>query len=291
MKYIYIVNRFQTKDKTDELIRKLQAVSKDFGREFEILVNETPAEAGKIREDFRDTENIITAIGGDGSVNCVLNDLAGTRNILSFIPLGTGNDFYRGVSQTLSPGIHDVDIIRINDRVFINAACFGIDADIANDDTLIHSRWIPKSMRFNASVLRHFLSYREGRLLKVECGGEAFEGEVTTVVCANSRYYGGGYRISPESRIDDGVMEIYIFRHMNRLKMAKTILSMKNAKHLDSPALKRMAAEKAVITAPGAFKANIDGEPLLSDRFEIELVPKGIRLEYDPAFLEAFMKT
>ena len=290
VKYIYIVNRFQTKDRTDGLIRKLEQVSRGLGREFEIRICETPAEAGKIREEYRNSEVILTAIGGDGSINCLLNDIVGTNNVLSFIPFGTGNDFHRAVAQNIPAGIHRADIVRINDRFFINAACFGIDADIANDDGFIHNRFIPKSMRFNASVIRHFLSYRKGRFLKVECNGGIYEGEVTTVVAANSQYYGGGYRISPESRIDDGKMEIYIFDHMNRPKMAKTILSMKNAGHLNSPALKRMQTARAVITAPVAFQANIDGEPLLSDRFELELIPGGIRLEYNPGFLEAMLK-
>ena len=291
MKYIYVVNRFQLKDRTDDLIRKLEQVSRDFGREYEIRVHETPAEAGKIREDYRDTEYILTAIGGDGSINCLLNDIAGTRNILSYIPYGTGNDFHRAVSQTVSAGVHATDIVKINEKFFINAACFGIDADIANDDRLIHSRFIPKSLRFNVSVIRHFLSYRKGRVMKIEFNGETFEGEVTTVVAANSQYYGGGYRISPGSRIDDGIMEIYIFKHLSRPMMGKTILSMKNAKHLNSPALKMMTISngKIVITSPTAFKANIDGEPLHSDHFEIEMIPKGIRLEYDPAFLAAFL--
>ena len=290
VKYIYIVNRFQTKDRTDELIRKLEKVSREMDRDFEIRVYETPEEAGTIRKDYKYTEHILTAIGGDGSINCLLNDIADTHNILSFIPSGTGNDFYRAVSQNVAAGIHRADIVRINDRYFINAACFGIDADIANDESFIHNRFIPKSMRFNASVIRHFLSYRKGRFLKVECNGEVYEGEVTTVVAANSQYYGGGYRISPESRIDDGKMELYIFDHMNRPKMAKTILSMKNAGHLNSPALKRMQTNRAVITASEPFQANIDGEALLSDRFDIEMIPAGIRLEYNPVFVESMLK-
>ena len=290
VKYIYIVNRFQTKDRTDELIRKLEKVSREMDRDFEIRVYETPEEAGTIRKDYRYTEHILTAIGGDGSINCLLNDIADTHNILSFIPSGTGNDFYRAVAQSIPAGIHRADIVRINERYFINAACFGIDADIANDESFIHNKFIPKSMRFNASVIRHFLSYRKGRFLKVECNGGVYEREVTTVVAANSQYYGGGYRISPESRIDDGKMELYIFDHMNRPKMAKTILSMKSAGHLNSPALKRMQTNRAVITASEPFQANIDGEALLSDRFDIELIPAGIRLEYNPVFVESILK-
>ena len=304
MKYIYVLNRFQTREKTPQLIKKLEETSARFNREYEIRIHETPEDAARLKEDYRDTEYIVTAIGGDGSINHLLNDLVGTKNILSFIPFGTGNDFARAMVQELSDpvrepdiqergnqesGLREADIVRINDRYFINVACFGIDADIANDDRFVHSRLIPKPLRFHAGVLFHFLSYRKGRRLKVECNGETIEKEVTSVVAANSQYYGGGYRISPGSRIDDGIMEIYIVDHLSRPRMAKVILSMKHAGHLNHPAVRMIQSGKAVVSSPVPFRANIDGEPLYSDRFEIELIPKGIRLAYDKAFLESFM--
>ena len=158
MKYIYIVNRFNLKEKTDRIIERLNTVSKEFGRDYEILINETVEDAKNSIIQFKDSEYIITCIGGDGSINLLLNDLIGTKNILSFIPHGTGNDFNRACAKSLSDGIHDVDIIRINDRYFVNVACFGIDADIANDDRFIHNRLIPESMRYNAGVVYYFLT-------------------------------------------------------------------------------------------------------------------------------------
>ena len=287
MKYVYIVNRFNLKEKTDELISRLRTVSEEFNREYEIRVNETVEEALKMKDDYRNTEHIITAIGGDGSVNLVLNDIVGTKNILSFIPYGTGNDFYRTCEETLKDGIHDVDIIRINDRYFINVACFGIDADIANDEHYIHNRFIPKSMRYNAGVVHHFLTY-SSRKMKVEFNDETVDKQFTTVVVANSRYFGNGYRVSPLSYMDDGKMELLLADKLNKASMANVILSMKNAGHLKNPAVRMACADKITISSDIPFKANIDGEPLLADHFEITMVPKGIRLEFNKEFAKRF---
>ena len=197
--YVYLINRFQLHNKCDELMEKLREVSEELGRDYEFVISETPEEAQKALAGFRDKDYVITAIGGDGSINHVLNAIVGTKNILSFIPFGTGNDFCRTCVESMENGIHEVDIIRVNDRYCINVACFGIDADMANDDLFIHSKWIPRTMRFNASVVGHFLRYKKGRRLRIECKGKVREGYFATVIAANCRYYGSGYNVSPKS--------------------------------------------------------------------------------------------
>ena len=289
MKYIYVVNRFNLKDRTQDIIRSLENASEKFNREYEIVINDTVEQAKSISTKYKDTEYIITAIGGDGSINLLLNDIVNTNNILSYIPIGTGNDFYRASIENLENGIHDVDLIRINDRYCINVACFGIDADIANDDNFIHNNLIPEAMRYDAGVVYYFLTYK-GRKLKIEVNDRTIEKDVTTVVVANSNYYGGGYKVAPNSVINDGQMEVYIVDKLNKIKMANIILSMKDAGHLNNPALEVINTDKLIISADKPFKANIDGEALLSDRFEIELVPNRFRIELNKEFIKEVIK-
>ncbi len=285
MKYIYLVNRFNLKDKTAQIVEQLKKASEEFGRSYEIVISDTVKEALDLKDRFQETEDIVTAIGGDGSINNILNQIVGTKNILSYIPIGTGNDFYRANLEDLEDGIRDVDIIRINDRYFINVACFGIDADIANDEKFIHNRFIPESMRYNAGVVYHFLTYKP-RKIKIECGDRVIEKELTTAIVGNAKYYGGGYKVSPYGKIDDGIMEIYLVDRLNKAKMANIILSMKNAGHLKNPALHSLTGNKVIISSDQPFGANIDGETLRSDRFELELIPKAIKLDFDRKFIE-----
>lgn len=289
MKYIYVVNHFNLKNRTQDIIGSLEKASEKFNREYEIVINDTVEQAKSISTKYKDTEYIITAIGGDGSINLLLNDIVDTNNILSYIPIGTGNDFYRASIENLEDGIHDVDLIRINDRYCINVACFGIDADIANDDNFIHNNLIPEAMRYDVGVVYYFLTYK-GRKLKIEVNDRTIEKDVTTVVVANSNYYGGGYRVAPNSVINDGQMEVYIVDKLNKIKMANIILSMKDAGHLNNPALEVINTGRLLISADKPFKANIDGEALLSDRFEIELVPNRFRIELNKEFIKEVTK-
>ena len=321
MKYIYIVNRFTLKEKTEAVIDRLRQASARLGRDYEIILNETMEEADQVLEQFRasgcsegadparfgrpdssestdparlgepgcseDAGYVITAIGGDGSIHQLANALAGTRYTMAFIPIGTGNDFYRSCAELMPDGTHEIDLIRVNDRWCINNACFGVDADIANNDTFIHNRFIPRPLRYHAGVLYYFLTFRKGRQLKVECGDRTFAREFTTVVAANSQYYGGGYKVSPDSRPGDGIMEVYLVDMLSKPKMASIILSMKKAGHLRHPALHMFRTRKLVLSSEVPFRANLDGEPYLSDHIDLELVPKAIRLDFNRAICEA----
>ena len=290
MKYIYFVNRFSLRDETDAVITAIKRASEEFHRDYIIEVSGSAEEAVRAMQKYRDTGAVLTAVGGDGSIHHLLNEIAGsvagTNNILSFVPCGTGNDFSRTCMETLEKGIHEIDLIRVNDRYCINTVCFGIDADIANDESFIHNRFIPRSMRFNAGVLYHFLTYGKKRYLTVECGKRKISRHFTTIVAANGRYYGSGYKVSPGSLLNDGRMEVYLIGSVGKVKMARLILSMKNAGHLHNPALQKIEAKKALIRAPRPFYANIDGEPICSDRFELEVIPGGIRLLFDRGFTD-----
>ena len=285
MKYIYLVNRFNFKEKTDKLINQLKMASDQFNRDYEIVINETVEDAFRNAEELKDCEYIVTGIGGDGSINLALNDIVNTRNILAYVPIGTGNDFYRANLEDLDDGIHEVDIVRINDRYFINVACFGIDADIANDDRFIHNRFITEAMRYNAGVVYYFLTYKPKKL-KLDINGNSLNEEVTTIIVANAKYYGGGYKVAPNSNISDGKLEVYVADKLNKINMAKLILSMKDASHLKNPALKSFTADKLTISSDTEIGANIDGETLRASQFDIEIIPKGIRLDFDSEFIK-----
>ncbi len=289
MKYIYIINQFHLKEKAPLLIEKLETVSKQLHRDYEICVNATPEDVKKTLSAFKDSENIITCVGGDGSINLLLNDLIGTKNILSFIPQGTGNDFYHYCRDNLSDGFHDVDIIRINDRYFINVACFGIDADIANDDNFIHNRFIPRSMRYNAGVVYYFLTYK-ARAMKIKVNDQLIEKDFTTVVAGNAQYYGNGYHVTPNGDVKDGVMEVLLAGKVNKAAMAKLILSMKDSSHLKNPAVQTFSCRKLEVSADQPFQANIDGEPLKASRFELEVLPKGFRIYLDYDFINRIIQ-
>lgn len=289
MKYIFILNSFTLKTEVEKIKRRIEEYCTRENMEFIIEINSEEVSTESIVAKYRDQKNILLAVGGDGMVNRVLNGIAGTDNILGIIPLGSGNDFYKSVEKDLKEYYNTCDLIKINDRHFINVACFGIDADVANKKGEVTSKLIPKSQRYNASLLKTFSQYK-CRNLEIEINGETLSGEYTTVAVCNGVYYGNGYKISPNSNPTNGLLDVYVVDKVNKLRMVNLILKMKEGNHLNEKEVHHYQTNKMIIKSPTSFVANIDGEELFDRRFEIEVLKDGIMLYYDKSLIDSITK-
>ena len=289
MKYIFLVNRFSLKDNTNDVIARILTVADELKLDYEVEVNSNHLSTEDILAKYKNSRNIIICLGGDGTINRTLNSIANTKNVLGYIPFGTGNDFYKSNQELLKDGINQIDLVRINDKYFINVACFGIDADIANTDELVHSSIIPKSQRYNISIIHHFLKYK-ARHMKVLVDGKEYESDYTTIAVCNARYYGGGYKIGTNAELDDGLADVYLINDLPKLKMASLILGMKKAKHETDPNVSLIRTNKLTIESPNEFECNIDGDKLKDNKFDIEVIPKGIEIYYDQHLIDEIKK-
>ena len=269
MKYIFVINSFTLKDEINEVIHRIKDFCVKKNMEFEVEINNEDNSTEDIVKKYKKCGYTIVAVGGDGMINRVLNALVGTNNTLGFIPCGTGNDFYRSVSKEMKNEIEECDVIKINDRYFINVACFGIDADVANNKGLIKSKIIPKSQRYNVSVINSFLKY-EPRHFILKINNEEIEGDFATVAVCNGGYYGSGYNISPNFKLNNGLIDVYAVEDDNKFNIMKMILSMKKGKHEKYKKVHKFQTNRLTIISNKEINSNIDGEELESKKFNIE---------------------
>ena len=288
MKYIFILNVFSLKDRTDYLKNIISKVCKKRKLNYKIEINSLNISTEDILNKYKNTHNVILAVGGDGTINRVLNGIVGTKNILGYIPYGTGNDFYRTNKELLQKGINTIDLVKINEKYFINVACFGIDAVIGNSSDIIHSNIIPKKLRYKFGILVNFAKYKP-RKFEVSFNHKTIRDEYTTVVVSNSRYYGGGYKVSPNSTLDDGLLELLLVKKATKYDMVKLITSMKDALHLESPKVNLYQTKEVTIKTDAPISSNIDGEELNSNIFKIKLIEKGIDVYYDQELIDAII--
>ena len=273
MKYIFVINSFTLKDEINEVIHRIKDFCVKKNMEFEVEINNEDNSTEDIVKKYKKCGYTIVAVGGDGMINRVLNALVGTNNTLGFIPCGTGNDFYRSVSKEMKNEIEECDVIKINDRYFINVACFGIDADVANNKGLIKSKIIPKSQRYNVSVINSFLKY-EPRHFILKINNEEIEGDFATVAVCNGGYYGSGYNISPNFKLNNGLIDVYAVEDDNKFNIMKMILSMKKGKHEKYKKVHKFQTNRLTIISNKEINSNIDGEELESKKFNIKVKGK-----------------
>ena len=289
MKHIFIINSFTTKEKTNEVKEKIKTYCHNKKIDYIIEVNSLETSTEEIVKKYKNNNYVIIGIGGDGIINRILNGIMNTKNILGFIPYGTGNDFYKSVKKEIKEEITPIDVAKINNKYFINTSCFGIDADVANNKNIVKTKLIPKKQKYNIALIYTFFKYK-CRELEVEVNNEKYNDLYTTIAICNGSYYGSGYNIAPISDLQDSLLDVYLVPKLNKLSMINLILKMKKGKHQDSDKLKYFKTNKITLKSPKKITCNIDGEELTDDTFNIELIPKGIKIYYNEELLNYLKK-
>lgn len=287
MKYYFIINPKSGKLNKKSLEDNIRNACLKREIPYEILYTEREGDAKRISKNISDTEEcVVFSVGGDGSLNDVLNGIAGSENkILGNIPSGSGNDFDKSLKM-MDTGIHSIDIGKINGRYFINVACIGLDADVANNIiSFRNKKWIPVSQRYNASLIYTFFKYKFKKL-SVQMGESTIESDCTILAICNGQYYGGGYRIAPHSLLNDGLFDVYLVKKMAKPKIIPLLLKLLRAKHESSPAVERYNDAKVIVDLNENHTFNVDGELVTGNHFELEIVKNGIRIFNDRTFIE-----
>ena len=287
MKYIFIVNISAGKGKGKTLIPKIEAECKKRNREFEIRYISEGKSGFDIAMEYKDEENVIYVVGGDGTLSVTLPGIVGTKNMLGIIPAGSGNDTYRTI-KTMEDGEHLIDIGKVNDRYFINVACTGIDADVGNNIDKFRGTIIPTSQLYNVSIIYTFITFK-CKKIKIKTSIKNIEDKYTILSICNGSYYGGGFKIAPKSRLTDGLLDIYYAEKMPKLKMIPLILKLKEGKHEGKRRIHKFRTNHIELELDEKIDFNVDGEKMTDKKFIIDVFPKAITLYNDKEFVKNIM--
>jgi diacylglycerol kinase family enzyme len=166
---------------------------------------------------------MIIAVGGDGTVNEVARKIAGTKSVLGIIPIGSGNGLAREMKIPLDSlaalkflpmgSIRKIDTGFSNGHFFACTTGVGFDAHLAQGFLSLPNRGLKGYVKL---FLKEFFSY-ENKKYTIQTGEEKIETEAFLITIANCRQWGNDFFISPESKHDDGKLEICIIRKFPRI--------------------------------------------------------------------------
>ena len=287
MKYIFIVNPSAGKGKCQSLLPKIEEECRKRNREFEIRHISEDKSGYDIAMEYKAEENVIYVVGGDGTLSVTLPALVGTKNKLGIIPAGSGNDTYRTI-KTMEDGEALIDIGKVNDRYFINVACTGIDAEVANNLDKFRGTIIPTSQLYNVSIIYTFVTFK-CKKIRIKTSIKNIEDRYTILSICNGSYYGGGFKIAPKSRLTDGLFDIYYAEKMPKFKMIPLILKLKDGKHEGKRRIHKFRTNHVELELDKEIEFNVDGEKMMDKKFVIDVLPKAITLYNDKKFVEDIM--
>ena len=289
MKHIFIVNRFSLRERLDKYLEIIKSSADELKLDYKIEINDNKNSTEDILKKYKNTSYIIYAVGGDGILNRVVNAVYGTKNKVSCIPAGTGNDFNRSINDCFKNGNNTVDLVKCNKKYFINVACFGIDADIANDNTIVHNKFIPRKLQYKLGVVKHISIYKP-YTFTMKWDKEELTSKLSLVTVCNGGYYGGGFRVNPDCLYNDGKLDVFIITATNRRQLINYLIKLLKGKHKECKHVKHVRTNNFTIITENAIEGNLDGESLLSKKFEMTVIPSAMIMYYNKELISLINK-
>ncbi len=215
------------------------------------------------------------AVGGDGTVNLVVNGLLRhdwtSPPILGILPAGTGCDFVRvfGIPQDVEHAVRhltgegtyrsDAGVLEgeFGTRYFINIAQAGIGA--ASATTADRLSWL-RGLRYQTAFWVNLPTFRRTHV-EVTVGARRYEGDAISVIFANGQFFGNGLNIAPRATVVSGEVDAQV---ISARKRQAPLLMRKAGRglHLGHPEVKRLRGVDFSITTAHPWPVEADGEYL-----------------------------
>jgi diacylglycerol kinase (ATP) len=266
---------------------------KGHGLRFEHELTEAPGHAIELAKSaIKKGFEMVVSVGGDGTINEVVNGLYRAGNIrgaiLGIISTGTGSDYIRTIGvprryenacrclikptkQTVDLGIVEyMENGQRTERVFVNFAGMGFDAEIVKRTTQKY-KITGSTLAYLLATLTTFMSYRN-RDISLTIDGETVDKRVCTVLINNGKYGGGGMFAAPDASVNDGLFDVLVVGDLSKPDLLCSLPRIYKGTHLTHPKVTmKKAKEVEVKSSVEGMQLQADGELLgeLPSRFRI----------------------
>ncbi len=301
MKFCFIINPKSGKERSRPLIRSLKALLERDGLPYEFRTTTKPGHAIALAEKTASSRlfDRIVAIGGDGTINEVVNgtvrvcmqdkDRPGNYPALGIIPAGLGNDTARGLG--IPRGLNDaytvltqgstryIDVGEVNGRFFINGVGVGYDGAVISEMYEIRRKGKILSGWIYFKCLMRRLWRFTPPLLRLEIDNNSLPPRrYFLVLTANGTGFGGIFNLTPKASLDDGLLDLLLVeaipKHTFLLNIPKAILG----KHLSLRQVSYYMSRRVTIKSDNLVPCHIDGESYYNNQFSIRLLPKALKI-------------
>ncbi|ANW21005.1 diacylglycerol kinase [Streptomyces clavuligerus] len=232
----------------------------------------------------------LIAVGGDGMVSLALQAVAGTTTPLGVVAVGTGNDFARSLGLPVRDPARAgrlaatalkaapapaLDLGRAGERWFGTILATGFDSLVAERGA--RTRLPAGRFRYDLATLAELAALRPLPYRMRLDGGPALETEAVLVAVGNGPMYGGGMRMCPGARMDDGLLDVTVVAACDRRTLLRVFPRVYRGTHADHPAVTVHRARSVALRAPG-ITGYADGEPVGPLPLTARCVPGAVRV-------------
>ena len=262
-----------------------EAALRELGVAYSVARTESLPHARLLAREGSAAGALVLTLGGDGLAGAAAGELRSTGSPLGVLRGGRGNDFARklGIPDdvaaacriAVSGAERAVDVADVGGRAFLGIASAGIDSDVqvVADGTrlplggLVYvygvlrsiARWQPAAWTVTVDGVRH-----------------AFAGY--SVAVANSGVFGGGMRLAPQARLDDGLLDVVLIADVPRRRYLATLPRVFRGTHVRRPGVRFLRGREVAFAADRPFDVYADGDPQAPLPVTIRVQPGVLRV-------------
>ena len=257
----------------------------------EVQLTESPRHATQLaRAAVRDGCKLVIAAGGDGTVAEAGEGLVHTETVLGIMPLGSIMNMARTLciprdlptaARTIADGqVLAMDVGRVHDQVFLEAGGVGLAAGLFGyfnrlDSGTAHPQGVIRAM------LRFVRSLRNPRMAVI-ADGRKFNVRAPQVTVSNGPYVGAAYVLAPEARVDDGLLDVVIFRGMSVWRVLVHMALVAGGRRLPPPPSVQLVRARSVEVALRRRRRQLpvhaDGAAIGATPAQFEVLPGALRV-------------
>jgi YegS/Rv2252/BmrU family lipid kinase len=218
------------------------------------------------KEAAKDGAYAVVAVGGDGSVNDVVQGLLGTGTLLAIIPKGSGN----GMARTMRIPLDTNEAIKVinkgntvamdvgyaNDRAFISNAGVAFDALISKKFAKSEKRGL---MVYSWLVTKYMWLYKSWDW-EITIDGKEVNSKAFMVTVANGQQFGYNFQIAPKADFTDGLLDLVIIRRFPKILGGVISFRAMTGTLLKSPYVRHMKGKEIIISHPSLKLMQTDGD-------------------------------
>lgn len=261
------------------------------GAEVLVLSGDTAAQTRELaHRAVRERPDGVVVVGGDGTLNGIIDVLADAALPVTLVPAGTGNDLARALgiptadpaaaaTAALNGRTRRIDLGTISSqgasRVFLTIAALGFDAQVSERTNAL--RYPSGRLRYYLALVIELLRLRP-TLFRVRIdGGEWQAMPGTLLAVGNTSSYGGGMPICVGARPDDGALDLVHIAPLGRLRLLALFPLLLRGTHLARPEVLARRATRVEVTAPGLV-VYADGERVGAGECVVEVRGGAVRV-------------
>jgi YegS/Rv2252/BmrU family lipid kinase len=228
--------------------------------------------ASRLEQAVAEAPDLLVVGGGDGSISCAADRVAGSEVTLGVLPLGTANDFARtlqipgdlpaAVAALASGRVVDVDLGRVDGRAFLNVASLGLSVGVTERLTPRLKRRLGP-LAYPVATLRAYRHHRpfSARLEFPDGDHEPVRlDDLLQVAVGNGRHYGGGNAVSPAASVDDHLLDVYAIvrgRLRDHVSIARFL---KDGSFVEHEKVHHVTTRRIRVETDEPLPVNLDGE-------------------------------